>query len=80
MHSGRAKGKEYLSTRLSYEEKETCRTFYFHEKLGQTILLFDGVRCQIMPNIFFALSEVARAISSNETPFISAICSATNLT
>jgi hypothetical protein len=80
MPSGRAKGKENLSTRLSYEEKETCRTFYFYKKLGQTILTFDRIRCQIMPNNFFALSDVARAISSKVIPFISAICSATNFT
>jgi hypothetical protein len=64
MHSGGTKGKKNLSTRLSYEEKETCRTFYFQKKLGQVTFKFDNFRCQFMPNIFLALSEVLLAISS----------------
>jgi hypothetical protein len=73
-------GKRNLSTRLSYEEKETCRTFYFSRKMGQATFKIDKIRCQFMPNNLLALSDVALAICSKVRPLISAICSATNFT
>lgn len=73
-----AKGN--LSTRLSYEEKETCRTLSYSKKFGQASIYFDTLVYQFMSNIFFALAVVISATSSKDIPLISAICSATNFT
>ena len=65
--------KKNLSTWLSYEEKETCRTFWYQKKLGQSSLPFDTFPYHFMANNFFAFSAVASATSSKVSPLISAI-------
>ncbi len=80
MQKNQEKEKRDLSTWLSYEKKETCRTFWKQKKFGQAPTVFDKKLYQFMPNNFFAFSVVALATSSTDMPFISAICSATSFT
>jgi hypothetical protein len=80
MHKVGKFAKGNLSTRLSYEEKETCRTLSYIKKFGQASIKVDKLVYQFMSNNFFALAVVTLATSSNDMPLISAICSATSLT
>lgn len=80
MHKVRIFAKRNFSTRLSYVEKETCRTFCYHKILGQASTNFDKFPYHFMANNFLAFRVVASATSSKVNPFISAICSATSFT
>lgn len=74
------KGKDDFPTSSSLNLKKLCRIFKKDRKNGHARLCFNKTSYRFMSKIFFAFSVVALLTSSNVSPLISAICSATNFT